>query len=173
VCFKLQNNGVKKLAENFYVRGDGTRCFYFEEEELAELFASLGFSCSSIKVHERDVMNHKRAITMRRRWVQAVFTFDSHGSPVHGASQTGGLQGLCQSEGAPAPLQQNAPGSLPEAMDCNEALTPVRGTWLVGAAGRLAAGIIAPGIAIHAAAIDPGGELLNIGECYGLAKGVG
>ena len=58
------------MSENFYVRGDGTRCFYFSEPQLAQLCAQHGFVCLAMKMHERDVDNHKRQITMHRRWVQ-------------------------------------------------------------------------------------------------------
>ena len=101
-----------------------------------------------MKVHERHVENHKRAITMRRRWVQAIFTLTAPaGGPPHDAPQKGRLQG---GEGTMGPGASASPrdgalaGSLPVAMDCSEALDPVGGTWLVGAAGRLAMGISAP-----------------------------
>ena len=61
---------MKKLSDNFYLRGDGTRCFYFEERELVALFQGHGFSCCNLLMHERDVENRKNAITMHRRWVQ-------------------------------------------------------------------------------------------------------
>ncbi len=38
--------------------------------EVVSLFASAGFVCDSLVVHERSVRNHKRDITMDRRWLQ-------------------------------------------------------------------------------------------------------
>ena len=145
----MQNSGVKKLAENFYVRGDGTRCFYFEESELLKLFSDHGFACDNMKVHERNVENHKRAITMRRRWVQAIFTLAAPGGLAHNSAHTSLLQNRLQGGGS-APGASELPrdgamaGSLPVAMDCSESHVPVGGTWLVGAAGRLAMDISAP-----------------------------
>ncbi|PNH10348.1 Methyltransferase-like protein 2-A [Tetrabaena socialis] len=64
----------KRLGPNFYVRGDGTRCYYFGEAEVVSLFASAGLVCDSLRLHERTVVNHKRDIAMDRRWLQAIFT---------------------------------------------------------------------------------------------------
>ncbi|KXZ45566.1 hypothetical protein GPECTOR_53g152 [Gonium pectorale] len=64
----------KRLGPNFYVRGDGTRCYYFSQEEVLSLFASAGLVCDSLHMHERTVVNHKRDIAMDRRWLQAIFT---------------------------------------------------------------------------------------------------
>ncbi|GFR51588.1 hypothetical protein Agub_g14009, partial [Astrephomene gubernaculifera] len=64
----------KRLGHNFYVRGDGTRCYYFEQAEVLSLFAAAGFRCDSLTLHERTVVNHKRDIAMDRRWLQAIFT---------------------------------------------------------------------------------------------------
>ncbi|KAG2488725.1 hypothetical protein HYH03_012725 [Edaphochlamys debaryana] len=61
----------KRLGPNFYVRGDGTRCYYFGQDEVVALFASAGFVCDSLALHERTVVNHKRDIAMDRRWLQA------------------------------------------------------------------------------------------------------
>ncbi|GMH33261.1 hypothetical protein BSKO_01095 [Bryopsis sp. KO-2023] len=47
----------KKLGENFYVRGDGTRCYYFSEDFLQDLFKRAGFQCEDLVVHEREIEN--------------------------------------------------------------------------------------------------------------------
>ena len=105
-----------------------------------------------MKVHERNVENHKRAITMRRRWVQAIFTLTAApaGGLAHNSTHTSLLQNRLQGGGG-APGASELPrddgavaGSLPVAMDYSESHDPVGGTWLVGAAGRLAMGISAP-----------------------------
>ena len=36
-----------KLGDNFYLKSDGTRCFYFEEKELTQLLESVGFVVES------------------------------------------------------------------------------------------------------------------------------
>ncbi|CAI5535816.1 unnamed protein product [Closterium sp. Naga37s-1] len=61
------------IADNFYVRGDGTRAYYFTEAALGELFAGAGLQCVHMGVCERTVTNRARQIDMHRRWIQAVF----------------------------------------------------------------------------------------------------
>ena len=68
---------VSKLGENFYVRGDKTRAYYFTEEEVKDLFCSMegvkGFECIECSNHYRVVENKKDNKTMHRVWVQAKF----------------------------------------------------------------------------------------------------
>lgn len=63
----------QKISENFYVRGDGTRAFYFSEEFLTSLFEENGFKTEAYGVCCKQVENRSREIVMNRRWVQAVF----------------------------------------------------------------------------------------------------
>eukprot|EP00898_Chlorokybus_atmophyticus_P000898 jgi/Chlat1/1809/Chrsp135S02127 len=63
----------QKINEHFYVRGDGTRAYYFSEEFLQSLFEKEGFACDEMITHERDLENRARNLTMHRRWIQAVF----------------------------------------------------------------------------------------------------
>ncbi|KAL3844256.1 hypothetical protein ACJIZ3_001659 [Penstemon smallii] len=63
----------QKISENFYVRGDGTRAFYFSDEFLGSLFKENGFSTEEHFVCCKQVENRSREIVMNRRWVQAVF----------------------------------------------------------------------------------------------------
>lgn len=76
-----QAAGARRLGDRFFVRGDGTRCFHFTPQDLPHLFTPLGLRLVGWYVHEREVANHKRGITMRRRWLQAVFERDA--SPPH------------------------------------------------------------------------------------------
>eukprot|EP00882_Tetradesmus_deserticola_P023439 GHRQ01025505.1.p1 GENE.GHRQ01025505.1~~GHRQ01025505.1.p1 ORF type:complete len:293 (+),score=136.66 GHRQ01025505.1:102-980(+) len=69
------SNGVKFIRKNFYVRGDGTCCYYYTEEVLAALFASQGFVVESMLVHARTVENRRSGLKMPRRWIQAVFRY--------------------------------------------------------------------------------------------------
>ena len=63
----------QKLQDSFYVRGDGTRAYYFSEEVLLKLFAGAGYSCEKMHVHERTIENRRKGLLMDRRWIQAVF----------------------------------------------------------------------------------------------------
>ncbi|XP_047325112.1 uncharacterized protein LOC124928904 [Impatiens glandulifera] len=63
----------QKLSENFYVRGDGTRAFYFSEEFLANLFEENGFDMKESNICCKQVENRSREIVMNRRWIQAAF----------------------------------------------------------------------------------------------------
>ncbi|KAG9157333.1 hypothetical protein Leryth_004974 [Lithospermum erythrorhizon] len=64
----------QKISENFYVRGDGTRAFYFSDEFLASLFRENGFGIEEHVVCCKQVENRSRELVMNRRWVQAVFS---------------------------------------------------------------------------------------------------
>ncbi|KAL2551625.1 S-adenosyl-L-methionine-dependent methyltransferase superfamily protein [Forsythia ovata] len=63
----------QKICENFYVRGDGTRAFYFSDEFLRNLFKESGFNMEEHVLCCKQVENRSREIVMNRRWVQAVF----------------------------------------------------------------------------------------------------
>lgn len=65
----------QKLQDNFYVRGDGTRAYYFSREGLLKLFTEAGYSCEKMQVHERTIENRRKRLLMDRRWIQAVFVF--------------------------------------------------------------------------------------------------
>jgi tRNAThr (cytosine32-N3)-methyltransferase len=62
------------LEENFYVRGDGTRVYFFTEEELREIFCTNGgFIEEKIGSDKRLLVNRKKQLKMYRCWLQAVF----------------------------------------------------------------------------------------------------
>ncbi|PSR93598.1 Methyltransferase-like protein [Actinidia chinensis var. chinensis] len=63
----------QKISENFYVRGDGTRAFYFSDKFLMSLFNENGFDIEEHGLCCKQVENRSREIVMNRRWVQAVF----------------------------------------------------------------------------------------------------
>ncbi|XP_044487776.1 uncharacterized protein LOC123212703 isoform X3 [Mangifera indica] len=65
----------QKISENFYVRGDGTRAFYFSNDFLMSLFKENGFDVKEIGLCCKQVENRSRELVMNRRWVQAVFCF--------------------------------------------------------------------------------------------------
>lgn len=62
-----------RIADNFYVRKDGTRAYYFSEEVLQRLFEEAGFAVQELKMHKRVVRNRKEHADMHRRWVQGTF----------------------------------------------------------------------------------------------------
>ena len=62
-----------KISENFYVRKDGTRAYYFSETVLQQLFREAGFDVEEIKMHKRVVRNRKEHADMHRRWAQGTF----------------------------------------------------------------------------------------------------
>ncbi|KAK8158822.1 S-adenosyl-L-methionine-dependent methyltransferase [Phyllosticta citrichinensis] len=91
VCFRDYGRGdlaqvrFKKgryLEENFYVRGDGTRVYFFEKEELERIWGDYTqeatadvptFEIESIGVDRRMLVNRQRRLKMYRCWMQAVF----------------------------------------------------------------------------------------------------
>lgn len=63
------------MDENFYVRGDGTRVYFFTEQELRQIFCEQGpFTESKIASDRRLLVNRKKQLKMYRNWLQAVFT---------------------------------------------------------------------------------------------------
>lgn len=69
----------QKISENFFVRGDGTRAFYFSEEYLRSLFEECGFRTEELGLCCKQVENRSRELVMNRRWVQAVFSGAENG----------------------------------------------------------------------------------------------
>ena len=77
----------QKLAENFYVRGDGTRAFYFSPETLKALFAGAGMALERLDVHRRAITNRGQNVKMDRRWVQASFASASKAWTKHSCAE--------------------------------------------------------------------------------------
>ncbi|OMO66171.1 Methyltransferase type 12 [Corchorus olitorius] len=69
---KLDNKN-QMISEGFYVRGDGTCSFYFSEDFLSTLFLQAGFNTVDISTYCKQIKNHRRNVTMDRRWIRAVF----------------------------------------------------------------------------------------------------
>ncbi|RKF62555.1 tRNA-methyltransferase [Erysiphe neolycopersici] len=77
------------LEENFYVRGDGTRVYFFEKEELARIWTkeynssdlsgndsvkvSNNFEVIDIGIDRRLLINRAKQLKMYRCWIQASF----------------------------------------------------------------------------------------------------
>ncbi|XP_076283141.1 tRNA N(3)-cytidine methyltransferase METTL6 isoform X1 [Lasioglossum baleicum] len=62
-----------KIGENFYMRQDGTRSYYFTTEEVAELFESVGFNTLTCDYVKRRTINVKENIDVERIFVQGKF----------------------------------------------------------------------------------------------------
>ncbi|KAF2725630.1 methyltransferase [Polychaeton citri CBS 116435] len=71
------------LDENFYVRGDGTRVYFFEEEELRNIWSHrsadyavpslASFETLNLAVDRRMLVNRQRRLKMYRCWLQGRF----------------------------------------------------------------------------------------------------
>jgi len=79
---KLGTQRGKGLGENFYVKHDGTRCYYFDLDDLKKLFGEDGFgkndkgACLEILELDyirRSYMNRSTKTVRRRVWVQGRF----------------------------------------------------------------------------------------------------
>lgn len=62
-----------KIAENFYMRQDGTRSYYFAEDEVSELFRGAGFEVIVNSYIHRRTINPKEGIDVPRIFVQSKF----------------------------------------------------------------------------------------------------
>lgn len=69
---QLRFKGGRMLEENFYIRGDGTRVYFFTEEELHEIFGTV-FNVKKVATDRRLMVNRQRRIKMFRIWLQANF----------------------------------------------------------------------------------------------------
>ncbi|RDW68498.1 actin binding protein-like protein [Coleophoma crateriformis] len=69
------------LEENFYIRGDGTRVYFFEKEELENIWAGEGrapdnkpqFEIVEMGVDRRLLVNRAKQLKMYRCWMQGRF----------------------------------------------------------------------------------------------------
>lgn len=69
----LRFSAGHKLMERFYVRQDGTRAYYFSEEELAKLFEDADFEVASNHYVRRQTVNYKEDISVPRVFIQGKF----------------------------------------------------------------------------------------------------
>ncbi|TIA91669.1 hypothetical protein E3P81_01887 [Wallemia ichthyophaga] len=62
------------LQDHFYCRGDGTRVYFFELDELDQLFKKHGFDVQHSDTDRRLIINRKEEKKMYRVWQQATYT---------------------------------------------------------------------------------------------------
>ncbi|KAH8277697.1 hypothetical protein KR018_003714, partial [Drosophila ironensis] len=62
-----------KIAENLYVRQDGTRSYFFSEPEVALLFKENGFEVASNAYVHRRTLNLKEGVDVPRIFIQGKF----------------------------------------------------------------------------------------------------
>lgn len=71
------------LEENFYIRGDGTRVYFFERDELVRIWTGVeqdseepsttGFEVINLAVDRRLLVNRAKELKMYRCWMQGRF----------------------------------------------------------------------------------------------------
>uniref|UniRef100_A0A8C6SHV0 tRNA N(3)-cytidine methyltransferase n=1 Tax=Neogobius melanostomus TaxID=47308 RepID=A0A8C6SHV0_9GOBI len=69
----LRFKAGNKLGDNFYVRQDGTRSYFFSKEFLAELFVSAGFQSIANDYVLRETVNKKEGLCVPRVFLQSKF----------------------------------------------------------------------------------------------------
>ncbi|XP_040119700.1 tRNA N(3)-methylcytidine methyltransferase METTL6 isoform X2 [Oryx dammah] len=69
----LRFKAGSKLAENFYVRQDGTRSYFFTDEFLARLFLDTGYEEEVNEYVFRETVNKKEGLCVPRVFLQSKF----------------------------------------------------------------------------------------------------
>lgn len=75
-----------KIQDQFYFRQDGTRAFYFSEEDVARLFTD--YSTFTLSYEQRETVNKKEGVSAPRIFVQGIFTKPSDGIEADNISGT-------------------------------------------------------------------------------------
>lgn len=79
---QLRFSAGHKLQDNFYVRGDNTRAYYFTTGEVREIMESAGLVCVENEYIRRQYVNRQQSVVRFRVWVHAVFQKPASAAPV-------------------------------------------------------------------------------------------
>ena len=61
------------IEDNFYVRGDGTRAYFFSQQQVDEILSKAGLIKVVLRTDKRLQVNRLKKITMYRVWVEAKY----------------------------------------------------------------------------------------------------
>eukprot|EP00048_Salpingoeca_helianthica_P004575 m.78720 g.78720 ORF g.78720 m.78720 type:complete len:422 (-) comp13253_c0_seq4:32-1297(-) len=78
---QLRFKGNRCISENFYMRGDGTRVYFFTQGEMREMMARAGLQEEQNHADRRLLVNRSRQITMHRVWIQCKYVKQQQQQP--------------------------------------------------------------------------------------------
>lgn len=61
------------ITDNFYARGEGTLVYFFDTEEISQMFSSCGYDVKQIICDKRLQVNRRKQLKMYRVWIQGKF----------------------------------------------------------------------------------------------------